>query len=190
MCSLSTFYTMAGIAIGLLVVAVIGAVIPYNIPGLILAIAAVISVTVLISLMRNELAAYNACMGPSARCGSVSSLIDLLGQAAAVLSVLSFTAALALEIPAVAALTNWFTAWLGTSLGAIAAGLKAAGIAVCIATGLILAGLLTNVKTYEDCRNAERAPAPPVGTGTGGLTSPPTTGTTTGMKDRTPTASR
>ena len=179
MCSLSTFYTMLGIAIGLLVVAVIGAVIPYNVPGLIVAIAAVISVTVLISLMRNELAAYNACMGPSARCGSVNSVIDLLGQAAAILSVVSFAAALALEIPAVAALTNWFTAALGTTLGNIAYGLKMAGVAACVATGLILAGLATNVKTYEDCRNAERAPAPPVGTGTGGLTSAPTTPTTT-----------
>jgi hypothetical protein len=134
----------------------------------------VITVSVLISLMRNELAAYNACMGPSARCG-VNTGIDVLGQAASILSVVSFAAALALEIPAVAASTNWITGWLGTTLEGLAYGLEVAGAAMCGAAILILAGLLTNVKAYEDCRNAERAPAPPVGAGGGALTFPPLT---------------
>ena len=177
MCSLSKFYTMLGIAIGLLVVAIIAALIPYNVPGLIVAIAAVISVSVLISLMRGELAAYNACMGPSMRCG-VNTAIDVLGQAASVLSVVSFAAALALEIPAVAASTNWFTGWLGTTLESLAYGLKLTGVAGCVAALGVLIGLATNVKAYEDCRNAERAPAPPVGAAGGALTSPPLTGGT------------
>lgn len=178
MCSLSNFYTMLGIAIGLLAVAIVGAIIPYNIPGLIVAIAAVVSVSILIGLMRNALAAWEACMGPSAACGSVSPLINLLGQAASILSVVSFAAALAIEIPAVAALTNWFTAWLGTTLGAVAAGLKATGIAACVATIGILVGLATNVKGNEDCRTRERTTSPPLGQGSGGLTSTPPTGGT------------
>lgn len=179
MCSLSTFYTMLGIAIGLLAVAIVAALIPYNVPGLIVAIAAVISVSVLFSLMRSELAKYNACMGPSARCGSINSQIDLLGQAASILSAVSFAAALALEIPAVAASTNWITGWLGTTLENLAYGLKVTGAVACGAAIAILIGLVTNVKAYEDCRSAERTPAPPVGTGTGGLTSPQPTGRTT-----------
>ena len=82
-CSLAKFNTMIGVAIGLLALAVVGALIPFNVVGLIISIASVLTVLsiYLIPAMRDELKAYDTCMGPSTQC-SVGPSIDLLGQAA------------------------------------------------------------------------------------------------------------
>lgn len=173
-CSLSKFYGFLATAIGLLLLAIAGALIPYNVVGLIISIASVLSVSFgLIPAMRDELKAYDACMGPSTNCGSIASSIDLLGQAAAIISAIAFILALSLEIPAIAALATVIFGWIGLALEAGAYALKLSGIIACGVTILILIGLVSRVKVYEDCRNAERAPKPPRGSGAP-LTSTPT----------------
>src|SRR6266550_3865764 len=99
---------MIGSAIGLLALAIVGALIPFNVVGLCIAIASVLTVSIyLIPAMRDELKAYDACMGPSTKC-SMAPNIDLLGQVAAIVSAVAFIAALALEIPAIAAVASIF----------------------------------------------------------------------------------
>lgn len=155
---------MLTFALVLLGVAIAGALVPFNVPGLIVAIAAVLGAAALISAMRDELRAYDECMGPGTSC-SVGPNIDLLGQAASIISAGAFIAALALEIPAVAAMATGVLAALGLSLEAAATVLKYSGIVACGATILILLGLLTNVKAYEACREAERDPTRDSGSG-------------------------
>lgn len=166
-CSLSKFYTMIASAIALLALAVAGALVPFNVVGLSVSIASVLTVSIfLIPGMRAELRAFDTCMGPSTKC-SVGPNIDLLGQVASIVSAVAFIAALALEISAIAAIATVIFAWIGLTLEAGAALLKYSGIVASAAAGLILVGLLTNVRNYEACRKAEKTP--PTGTGTGGL---------------------
>jgi hypothetical protein len=168
-CSLSKFYTMIASAIALLALAVVGALIPFNVVGLAISIASVLTVSIfLIPGMRAELRAFDTCMGPSTKC-SVGPNIDLLGQVASIVSAVAFIAALALEVAAIAAIATVIFAWIGLTLEAGAALLKYSGIVASGAAGLILVGLLTNVRNYEACRQSEKTP--PIGTGTGGLVS-------------------
>jgi hypothetical protein len=154
-------------AIALLALAVVGALIPFNVVGLAISIASVLTVSIfLIPAMRAELRAFDTCMGPSTNC-SVGPNIDLLGQVASIVSAVAFIAALALEISAIAAIATIFFAWIGLTLEAGAALLKYSGIVASATAGLILVGLLTNVRNYEACRRGEVTP--PTGTGTGGL---------------------
>jgi hypothetical protein len=160
---------MIASAIALLAAAVVGALIPFNVVGLGISIASVLTVSIyLIPAMRAELRAFDTCMGPSTKC-SVGPNIDLLGQVASIVSAVAFIAALALEISAIAAIATVIFAWIGLTLEAGAALLKYSGIVASGAAGLILVGLLTNVRNYEACRTAENTP--PTGTGTGGLES-------------------
>jgi hypothetical protein len=173
-CSLSKFYRMLWEAIGLLALAIAGALIPLNIIGLVASVASVATVSfVLIPAMREELKAYDTCMGPTQSC-SVGPNIDLLGQLASILSLVAFAAALALEIPAIAALASVFLAWLGVTLEAAASALKYSGCVACGAGILILLGLLTNVDQYESCREKEpRDISLPIGSSESELSSTP-----------------
>jgi hypothetical protein len=71
------------------------------------------------------------------------------------LSIVSWTVAVALEIPAVAALASFFLAWIGVSLAALAATLRLAGIGGAAACAVVLIGVATNVAGYAACRDNE-----------------------------------
>jgi hypothetical protein len=154
-CSLATAYTLIAAAIVALGAAIALAAIFFNIPGLVVAIALVLTVSFyLIPSIRKELTTYEQCRGPSTRC-SMASNINLLGQAAMLISVLAWGAALVGYIACLAALLSWFLAWLCGILVPAAESLKWAGIFANGAAILILIGLRTNVANYEACRDEE-----------------------------------
>jgi len=76
--------------------------------------------------------------------------IDTLGQAAAVLSVVSFVAAGIMEIAALALLYSWLLAWLGVSIQAAVATLVYSGIAACATVIAILLGVISNAYSYKN----------------------------------------
>ena len=156
-CSLKNFYVLAVAAIALLVVAIIGAVIPYNVGGLCLAITSVASVSfIIIPAMRDELKNYDTCMGSGTKC-NVASIIDLLGQLASIISFTAFLVALLCEIPAVEFNASIFLVWLGVVFETAASYFKYLGIVNSVICICLLTGLLANVKAYQDCREKEIA---------------------------------
>lgn len=108
---------------------------------------------------------YVACRGPSDKC-RISLALDNLGQAAAVLSVVSFAAAAIMQIAALAFLYSWLLSWLGVSMMVAVAFLVKAGQFSCAITVLILLGVLSNVWAYKKCMDQQQ-PSGPAGTNVG-----------------------
>src|SRR5262245_42640507 len=65
--------------------------------------------------IKKALVEYAKCRGPSEKC-SLAPTINTLGQAAAILSVVSFAVAGALQIAALALIASFFLSWLGLSI--------------------------------------------------------------------------
>lgn len=104
----------------------------------------------LIPAIRNALIAYADCRGESTKC-SISYSINTLGQAASILSVVSFTVAGLLQVTALAFLASWILAFIGVAMEVAVAALVYSGIAACGATILIFAGVLTKAYSYKSC---------------------------------------
>jgi hypothetical protein len=100
---------------------------------------------------------YVACRGPSDKC-RISLALDNLGQAAAILSVVSFAVAATMQIAALAFLYSWFLSWLGVGMMAAVVLLVKAGQYSCAITGLILLGVLSNVWAYKKCMDEQQPP--------------------------------
>lgn len=154
-CSLDTALGIIGVAAATLGVA-IGVVAGFfNIPGLIVAIALLGTVAFgLISAIRDALRAYEICRGPSARC-SINTVLSVLGLAGLLFAIGCFTAALALQITALAFLTSWILAWLSIAPAAAAEALKAAGIASVALAIVMLVATAAAAVSYRACRDAE-----------------------------------
>ncbi|MEN8136235.1 MAG: hypothetical protein ABFS18_11975 [Thermodesulfobacteriota bacterium] len=105
---------------------------------------------VLIPSIMNALNEYAECRGPSSVC-SISHSINTLGQAASIISVVSFTVAAILQITALAFISSWFLALIGVAMEVAVAALVYSGMVACGATILILAGVLTNAFSYKSC---------------------------------------
>jgi hypothetical protein len=156
-CSLTKTYVLISVAIAMLVAAVVLAYFFLNWVALLAAIALAATVSfAMIPAIRSSIRDYVTCRGPSQRC-SISPAIDVLSQAAVVLSITSWTIAVALEIPAVAALASAFLAWLGVSLAVLAVPWRLPGIGCAAACAAVLVGVLTNVSGYAACRDDEAA---------------------------------
>jgi membrane protein YdbS with pleckstrin-like domain len=159
-CSLQTAYNLIAVAIAMLAAAVAAALIFFNVPGLAVAVGLVLAVSGipftdlgLIPQIRKAIQAYQDCRGPESRC-TLNHSIDLLGQAAAIVSVFSWLAALALQITALGFITSVFLSWLGVAPLAAGEALKWSGIAGAVACSIILVGLVTQLRAYEACRDA------------------------------------
>jgi len=170
-CSLTKAYSLIAAAIAALGAAAAAAFVFFNVPGLVAAIALVAGVAFgLIPAIRAELEAYEQCRGPSDRC-RMSSNIDLLGQAAGFVGILSFTIALASQSAAILALVSFFGAWAAPALIAAGEVAKWSGIASCMAGAGILVGLAAQLASYQSCRDEEDRGRPPVGSSAAGLQS-------------------
>jgi hypothetical protein len=90
----------------------------------------------------------------------VSSLINTLGQAAAILSVVAFLVAGAMQLTALAFIASWILSWLGVAMEAAVAALTYSGIATCFIVMLILFGLLTQVLANQKCLQQPNPPQP------------------------------
>lgn len=108
---------------------------------------------------------YVACRGPSDKC-RISLALDNLGQAAAVLSVVSFAVAATMQIAALAFLYSWFLSWLGIGMMVAVALLVKTGQYSCAITVLILLGVLSNIWAYKKCLD-EQQPSGPAGSNFG-----------------------
>jgi hypothetical protein len=167
-CNLAKVYVLIASAIAMLAAAIAAASIFFNVPGLIVAIALALAVSGIpgtnlgiIAQIRLGLLEYDQCRGPSERC-RIGPNIDLLGQAASLLSVVAWTIALVLQISALGFITSFFLSWLGVSLAAAGEALKWSGIVGAGAAAAVLIGLLTQVRNYEACRDAEGRGEPPI----------------------------
>jgi hypothetical protein len=108
-----------------------------------------------IPAIKQALLDYAACRGPSDKCNINTIGIDTLGQAAAILSAISFFAAGVMEIAALAFLYSWFLAWLGVSIQAAVAYLVYTGISACVVVIGILLGVLSNAYSYKSCMDQQ-----------------------------------
>jgi hypothetical protein len=154
-CSLTKTYALIFGAIAMLGVAIVLAYFFLNWPALLVAIGLAATVSfVMIPQIRSSISDYATCRGPSQRC-SINSTIDILGQAAALISIVSWVGAVALEIPALAALASILFAWLGVTLAGLAASLRITGIVGAGACIGVLLGVLTSVIDYKACRDSE-----------------------------------
>jgi hypothetical protein len=115
-----------------------------------------------IPAIKQALLDYVACRGPSDKC-RVNLTIDTLGQAAATLSVVSFAAAAAMQVAALAFLYSWFLSWLGVSLMAAVAFLVNAGMFSCGITALLLLGVLSNAWAFAKCMDDQQSDGPVIG---------------------------
>jgi hypothetical protein len=168
-CSLTKAYALITSAIAMLAAAIALAVIFFNIPGLIAAIGLVIAVTGIpftdlgmVAQIRIALREYVTCVGPSDRC-PIAPSIDVLGTVPMIIGVGSWSMALVLQISGAGFLASWILAWVGLPLIAAGEALKIAGSLLVAAGAVMLAGLLTQVRTYEVCRNSETPPVGPIG---------------------------
>ncbi|MDH4161992.1 MAG: hypothetical protein OEW15_04800 [Nitrospirota bacterium] len=107
----------------------------------------------MIPAIKNALIAYAECRGASDKC-SISYAINTLGQAASILSVVAFTVAALLQLTALAFISSWILALIGVAMEAAVAALVYSGIAACVATIGIFAGVLTNAYSYKSCMDA------------------------------------
>jgi hypothetical protein len=105
--------------------------------------------------IKQALLDYAACRGPSDKCDIKVLGLDTLGQAAAVLSVVSFVAAGLLEITALALISSWILSWLGVTMQAAVAYLVKQGIVACVIVIGILLGVLTNAYGYKNCMDQQ-----------------------------------
>jgi hypothetical protein len=155
-CSLSGVNAYIALAIAALVLALVFAALWVTAIPLFAAAALVATVAyVLIPKIKSELQAYVACRGPG-KC-SISISINTLGQAAATLSVVSFTLAAALQLTALALIASWFLSWLGLSIEAAVAILVRSGMFACAITVLLLLGVLTNAIAFKNCMDKQSA---------------------------------
>jgi hypothetical protein len=160
-CSLSAFYGYVTGAIAALVAAMALAYFWVAALPLFAAAALVASVSLyFIPHIKQALLDYVACRGPG-EC-STTSLINNLGQAMAVLSVISFALAGAMEVTALAFLFSWFLAAIGVAMQVAVSYLVAAGLFSCAIVILILIGVLSSAWSYKKCMD-NALPIPPVG---------------------------
>jgi len=158
-CSLSTVVAWISAAIASLVAAI--AISYFWVAAVPLFIAAGLVATVsyvFIPAIKNALNAYAKCRGPSDKCQiSSTTAINNLGQAAATLSVISFTAAAIMEVGALAFLYSWLLSWLAVPIQAAVAIMVKSGQYSCAATVLILIGVLTNAWSFKSCMDQQGA---------------------------------
>jgi hypothetical protein len=161
-CSLTKPYALIAAAIAMLCGAAALGYFFLNWISLLVAVGLVSTVSfVMIPEIHSSINDYVACRGPSQRC-SIAPVINNLGIAAELISIVSWTVAAALEIPAIAALASFFFAWIGVALEAVAAGLRLTGIASALAASGILVGVLSNLVAYKACRDSEGDGGPPL----------------------------
>lgn len=159
-CSLNTVVALITSAIALLIAAIAVSYLWVAAIPLFVAAGFVASVAYgFIPAIKNALNAYAACRGASSKC-TISISINTLGQAAATLSVISFTVAAAMEITALAFLFTWFLAWIGVAMQAAVAALVLAGQFGCAITALILLGVLSNAFSYKSCMDQQGSGQP------------------------------
>lgn len=163
-CSLNTVAGLIATAIALLVAAIVISYLWVTAIPLFIAAALVASVAFyFIPAIRTALQDYAACRGPSDKC-TISDLLNTLGQAAAVLSLVSFTVAAIMQIAALSFIASWVLSWLGVSMEAAVAFLVTAGQYSCAIVALILLGVLTQAWAYKKCMDQQGA-----GSGTGSV---------------------
>jgi hypothetical protein len=132
---------LAAIALGLLWIAAI---------PLFAAAALVVTVSLyLIPHIKQALLDYAACRGPG-KC-TISNGVNNLGQAAASLSLISFTLAAVLEVAALGFISTWFLAAIGVTLQAAVLALVHTGELACAIVVLILIGVLSDAFSYKSC---------------------------------------
>jgi hypothetical protein len=165
-CSLNTVAGLISAAIALLLGAIVLSYAWVAAAPLFIAAAMVATVSLyFIPHIKAALLAYAACRGPAGKC-SLSLGINNLGQAAAVLSLVSFLAAGLLEIAALALLASWILAFLGVTAQAAVAALVTAGQFSCAIVILVLLGVLTNAWSFKSCMDKQRGD---VGSGSGSV---------------------
>jgi hypothetical protein len=107
-----------------------------------------------IPAIKNALLGYATCRGPAGKC-TVATGVNALGQAAAVLSLISFALAGAMEITALAFIFSWFLSFIGIGIQAAVAILVASGMSSCAIVILILLGVLSNAYSYKSCMDQQ-----------------------------------
>jgi len=162
-CSLDAVYKLITGAIAALLAAIALAYFWVTALPLFAAAALVASVAFYsIPAIKQALLDYANCRGPSDKC-RISLAIDTLGQAATVLSAISFAAAAVMQVAALAFLYSWFLSWLGVATMVAVAYLVHAGIFSCAITVLILLGVLSNAWSFKQCmdqQTGDSAPGP------------------------------
>ncbi len=158
-CNFDRVVGVISLTIGILVAAaIIAGVFHATVIGPIGAAALVVLVSlVMIPLIRTTLMNYVSCRGPSRAC-SLSHGIDVLGQAAGLISAFAFLAAGILQIAALAFLADFITALVGLALEALVWGLIISGIVGCVAAVIVLSGVLTEANAYKSCMDATAHP--------------------------------
>jgi hypothetical protein len=121
-----------------------------------------------IPAIRKALVEYARCRGPSDKC-TVANTINTLGQAAAILSVVSFALAGAMQIAALALIATWLLAWLGLTIQAAVAILVTTGVAACATVVFVLIGVLSNAYSFKSCMDQQGGNTGPAGPGSGGV---------------------
>ena len=164
-CSLKTVGALIAAAIAALVAAIVLANLWITALPLFGAAALVASVAFyFIPAIKKAILDYVACRGRSDKC-RISLTIDTLGQAAAILSVVSFAVAGAMQVAALGFLFTYFLAWIGVGLMAAVAILVTTGLYSCAVTALILIGVLSNAWAYKKCMDSQQVH----GTDSGGV---------------------
>lgn len=154
-CSLNTVAALILSAIGILGAAIAMAHFWPTVAPLFVAAAFVAAVSFgLIPAIKNALLAYQTCRGRSEKC-TISSLINTLGQAASIISFVSFAVAASMQIAALAALASWVLAWLGVAMEVAVAALVYSGMATCGIVMGILVGVLTQSYAYKNCMDRQ-----------------------------------
>ena len=115
--------------------------------------------------IKQALLDYATCRGPGP-C-TISEGVNTLGQAAAMLSLVAFALAGAMEVTALGFIFSWFLSWLGVAMQAAVLALVHTGLVSCAIVVLILLGVLSNVYGYKACMDKHDGGSGPV--------SPPTT---------------
>jgi hypothetical protein len=108
-----------------------------------------------IPAIKTALLAYAACRGSRGKCPSLSIGVNALGQAAIILSLISFVLAGSLEIAALAFIVSWFLGWLGLLMQVSVLHFVEAGVASCVVAIIILIGVLTNAYSYKSCMDQQ-----------------------------------
>jgi hypothetical protein len=160
-CSLSTVNALIWGAIGALLAAMALAFFWVAALPLFAAAALVASVSFyFIPHIKQALLDYATCRGPGP-C-TISTGVNTLGQAAAMLSLVAFALAGAMEITALGFIFSWFLSWLGVAMQAAVLALVHAGLFSCAVVILILIGVLTNAYAYKDCMDKQGGSSGPI----------------------------
>jgi putative Mn2+ efflux pump MntP len=154
-CSLNAVAGWIALAIAMLVAAIVASYLWVTAVSLFIAAALVAAVSfAVIPAIKNALIAYVQCRGNSDKC-SISLGINTLGQAASVLSSVSFLLAAVMQVAALAFLYSWILSWLGVTIEAAVAKLVLAGQFSCAFVALILIGVLTNAWSFKSCMDQQ-----------------------------------